>query len=164
VCAADRAVLIEDRDEIVVEPCGFQNAMPVQDPLAVFQDHRLAREHTQVERPGDLPDLVPALSRGLAQAGRVLQSHERRIGIVVDLDELWPPQQVHRERRRKNQMDEALQTLGPGGDGTEGRGSPVVVSHAFAHDAAVGKTFRHVHLHSPSKHIMSGLSDKTKRL
>jgi hypothetical protein len=38
-----------------------------------------------------------------------------------------------------------------------------VVSHAFTHDAAVGKTFRRTHLHSPLKHIMSGLSDKTKR-
>jgi hypothetical protein len=138
VCAADRAILIEDRDEIVVEPGGFRNAMPVQDPLAVFQDHRLAREHTHVERSGDLPDLLPALSRWLAQAGRMLQPHERRIGIVVDLDELWSPQQVHRERRQ-NQIDEALQALGPGCDGTKGRGSPIVVSHACAHDAAIGQ-------------------------
>jgi hypothetical protein len=74
-------------------------------------------------------DRVPGLREDLAGRGAerrgVLVGDQRDVGLVVDEDELRPPQQRHGELGVQREIDGVAQRRGPRGDRPERRGLPV---------------------------------------
>src|SRR5258708_30030064 len=101
-----------------------------------FPRHGLACEYTAVERLGRLPYLAPVFMAGSAEDTRMFRPHERQGGVIIDLDTLGSPSQIHCELRRHHKFDGALKALGPTGNRPERRPLPVECANARARVAA----------------------------
>jgi hypothetical protein len=95
----------------------------------VFQRNGLARENTVMDRrPPPIPRQSP--HGRVALRHQDASSHERPIGVVIDLDALGSPNQVHRELRCHHEVNGALEALGPTGNRPERRPLPVECTNA----------------------------------
>ena len=99
----------------------------------VFQCNGLACEYTVVDSLGRLPYLAPVFTAGSAEGTRMLRPHEHPVGVVIDLDTLGSPNQIHCELRRHHKVDGALKALGPTRNRPERRPLPVESANPRAH-------------------------------
>ena len=132
--AADAAVLDADRivRDVVVRL--FEEPLPVEKEGVLLRPERLTRpDHALEERSEDVPHLAPALARGTTERPRMLRAEHRRIGIVVDRDELGTPEEDDLRLRRQQDADRAPEALRPRLHRTERRCRPVVRADALAH-------------------------------
>src|SRR6195256_2799724 len=83
----------------------------------------------------------------------MLRPHERPIAVVIDLDALGSPDQIHRELRRHHKIDGALKGLRPAGNRPKRSLLPVERANARAHFAAAhgprSRSRRNIVVHSP---------------
>jgi hypothetical protein len=92
--------------------------------------------HVLVERSYDGPDVGPALAPLLGEGAGVFGPQNGPVAVVVDLHQLQPPPDVHREGGLEADPDRRAQALGPGRRRTERRPLPVERPNERAHLAA----------------------------
>ena len=132
--ANDAAVLDADRIVRDVVVCLFEEPLPVEKEGVVLRPERLTRpDHTLEQRPDNVPYLAPALARGTTERLRMLRAERRRIGLVVDRDELGTPEEDDLRLRRQQDADRAPEALWPRLHGTERCRRPVVLADELAH-------------------------------
>ncbi len=100
---------------------------------------RLTRPHAIVHRLGEVAHLGPARVRGLPEPLRMLAAEERDVAIVVELDELRPPEDDGGEAEGEHGRGRRAETLRPRLDGSERGGGPVVRAAARAQLAGAGE-------------------------
>jgi len=135
--AAHAARVVGERAVGQVEPCGLVPAGPAQHEGLAVEAAPPAAEHRLVDRGVEVPDLGPALARPLAEGAGVPRAADRGVAVVVDLDEIGPPQHDHRERRGEDDIDRGPQAPRPSVRGPERRPRPVERAHQPAHLAPV---------------------------
>ena len=98
--------------------------------------------HAFEQRLEHVPDFAPTLPRWLSERGRVLGAEDRPIGVVVERDEVWTPEQDDLSLGGEQDAHRRAQALGPLGHGTQRRPRPVERAHAVAHLTATGEPLR----------------------
>jgi hypothetical protein len=63
----------------------------------------------------------------------MLRPHERSVGVIIDLNTLGSPNQIHCELRRHHKFDGAFKAVGPTGNRPERRPLPVECAIEVAH-------------------------------
>ena len=110
-------------------------AMPVDVEQNVLVPRRRAavldREQLRSDR---VPDLAPAVARCLAQSDGMFAAHDRKVGVVVELDEVRPPPEHHREAAGQHDVEDRPQFQRPGFRGTERCARPIRCGHERGHD------------------------------
>ena len=102
------------------------------EPAALHEQHqvvgvgRVAGEGAGHERLDVAPDLRPDLAGRPAQRPRVLVAGDRPVAVVVDLDELRPPEHEHGVAGVEQDAEGGLQALRPGLRRAERRPRPVL--------------------------------------
>ncbi len=86
-------------------------------------------------RADDVPGLFPALSCGLSQGFGMLLCHERAIAVVVELDHVGSPEDDCGELAGEHHVDGEDEGVGPGFDGAERCGCPIVRPDEMRHFA-----------------------------
>ena len=76
-------------------------------------------DHALEERAEDLPHLAPALAGGTTERPGMLRAEHRRIGVVVDRDELRAPEEDHLSPGWQQDADRAPEALRPRLHGAE---------------------------------------------
>jgi len=76
--------------------------------------------HGVDHRADGVPRFRLRLADRAAEGVRVLVADQADVRVVVDLDQLRPPEQDHRVARREERLDRAAQTLGPRGHWAHG--------------------------------------------
>ncbi len=110
--------------------------MPVQDEQEIREADRTTLHDPGEHRADDLPDLREGLARGQPQGGGVLGRTEYRdVAVVVDLDEVGPPHDVHGEVRLEEDADGGAKALGPSLDPADAGPRPVERADPIAHRA-----------------------------
>ena len=97
-------------------------------------------------RAGDgthfVPHLAPDFAERTAQSvGLVTQDRNKR--IVVERDQLWPPDDCLRETRRETQRNGGLQDIWPLLQWPQGRTCPIMLTNLFGHVAAALQPIHH---------------------
>ena len=97
-----------------VEEHGFQVTVAVQLERPVLRGHALAVfQDTPQQRAQVVPDLGPGVGGGRAEGSRVLLADRRRIGVVVESEQLGAPEDQHLGRRGQHQVDRRAQAGRP---------------------------------------------------
>src|SRR6185436_20022388 len=80
-----------------------------------------------------VPDLAPGFAAGPAERVRMFGAEDRPVRVVVEDDELGPPEEDDLSLRWQQHADDTAQALRPGLDRPERRGRPVEGTHSLAH-------------------------------
>ena len=117
----------------------FLRQVAVEEVAGVGGPGGLAGTHHAFQHGADIaPDLAPAVRAGLAQRLGVLAgSQEGDIAIVVDQAEVFAPPDGDGKARAQRQAHGVAQGLRPAVRRSQGRGRPVVGTHACRHFAAL---------------------------
>ena len=128
--SADATALDADRIVRDVKKRLFEEPLPAEKEEVVLRPKRFTRpDHALEQRSDDVPHLAPAIARRTTECPRMLRAKHRRIGVVVDRDELGTPEENDLRLRRQQDADRAPEALRPRLHGTERRRRPVVGPH-----------------------------------
>jgi len=86
----------------------------------------------------EMPGLLPALPCRLAESRGVLVGHEGAVLVVVELQHVRSPEDDRGELAGEHEIDGREKRVGPGLDGAQGRGSPVVSPDEICHLPCTG--------------------------
>ncbi len=138
--AADRSVLVADRAVGEREVAFLDIAVAVERQQLVDEGTGLAgRKHPVEHRPDEVPDLGESVGGARTERARMLGRAENRpVGVIVELDELRPPGDVHGIAGVQQDAERRPQALRPALDRPERRRRPVVGADQRAHRAAAG--------------------------
>ena len=92
--------------------------------------------------PRTCPHLAPALAGGTTERPGMLRAEHRRVGVVVDRDELRAPEEDHLSPGWQQDADRTPEALRPRLHGAKRGRRPVVLANAAAHLAAAREEVR----------------------
>ena len=133
-----------DRTVGVQEVALLEIAVAVERHQHVVEADRAAVHHLVEERSDDVPGLGERVPGALADRGMLGLAQDRPEGVVVELHEVRPPAQEHRELRLQQHAERSAKALRPARHGTEGRGRPVETARERAHRASAREHARTV--------------------
>jgi hypothetical protein len=141
--AADLAGFVAHRVVRNVEVGFLDVAVALDDEQQVRCPERIARVHDAGQQwLQHVPQLTPAFPAGQAQHPRVLAAEHRSVRVVVNGDEIGPPEEHDLGPRRQQVADAATQALRPVVDGTERRRRPILGPDQSAQLAAADEPVR----------------------
>jgi hypothetical protein len=127
---------VADRTEGKVEEGFFEITAAVEKKALVFEEGGLAGEGGLKGFVEIVPGGGPSIRIGFAERIGMFAGANETIAIVINLNVMRAPNQVDREVGAKTKADRGAQTWGPGFDGAQGCGGPVLRANELAHDAA----------------------------
>jgi len=131
----DGALLIEPRAVAEGEEGFFQGRAAAFDVhLEVFDEGGFARQGLFGNGLEPLPRLGPGHAHGLSQSV-ALAAQDGVVSVVVQGDQVWPPEQARGEVGREHHVHRDAQRSRPMRDGPQRRGGPVECADARAHEA-----------------------------
>src|ERR1700694_5532327 len=139
--AADRPGLCANWTIREVEIAFLQIAIPVQrQQLVDVRARRTVPQHALEHRTNEIPDLGERLGAAAPKSrGMLARAQDRPIGVVVELDEVGAPGDIHRIAGRKQDAEGRAQALRPMFDWADCRMGPLKRPHELAHLAAAGQ-------------------------
>ena len=124
--AADVAVGLAHRRKRNVEEHFFEMAMAIDMERSVDGRKALALlQHLVQQRAKVVPQLRPVFCRRPSEGCRVLQADGRRVGVVVQRDQVGPPEKHHLRMRRQHQFERRAQGLRPSRWGPQRRATGI---------------------------------------